>query len=892
MDLLLPSMSTTEFIQNDNSHSTPVVLPRVVSNSSANLVSLLKQSLQQTQTELNQQIFLNSELKIYKSKYEDLNNDYNVLATNYESLESEKKFSDIEIANLRKETEELSSQLFSEANNMVSQARKEAFNYKKINDALKNEISEKDNLVHILKSQLSDLKTMLQNQDDIDYQNASQQQQQPQQPSRPHSGPLSDNIEITVYPDNSLSNGDSLIENNNNNLQHDIKIQHARNASNGNLSITNHNSTPKTSSAALSLNNNNNNNTSNLIYAPTVQALRYDIKTYQMFTEFGEQLYHEFKSGRHTSNNSKASYLEIKEYKFFKKLMNDDIDPTLRLDEAPGVAFYTKKNLINSMLIGKVSIEPISSVNESYKTDIVLNSLSDLSMNGGSKNSNSGSPKVGNQTSLNEPPVAFEDPCSLCGEIRNDTLDHTRLYVLKVIGTKTVKKKKDQSTNNLAFSKYISNNSSGNTVTITQEYIANQYPLCSYCLHRVRSVCELFAFLRGIKAGIWKFDTKINCQKNWIECVRIRTKVFYSRIGIIESTHNLINNNSFTFNVNQINGIEGNHYEAHSNRNSGYFSNYGTRLSSPVMTNFAAFGTNNNNSNNSTINGGHNNNSGSVSLGNDSESETGSIKNNGIFSNRSSLINSFWGANNNSASSTNTTTGDAAATGPTDSPKSGHKKKGSDLLAYNESSSSFNSEKLEGKIDEAMSSSANVLVTEEPSLNGDEIAGAEDDKHVDASKKIPVEIKAGEVADSTKSELKSAEKVIELKSHSSVEKVANEGEEELEEKADETISIELEAKNKDNEAVVEEPKGISENLAKLDNLEQNDEVKLDREAEKVKKTELEHDLTSRKVSGVESVLLTLDPGPIIRQHHLESTSSLNSDAFVDADHGIADAGFK
>lgn len=555
----------------------------------------------QAQNELNQQIFENSELKIYKLKYEDLTNDYNVLLSRFDSLESEKRFSDIEIANLRKETEELSSQLFSEANSMVSLARKETFEIKKTNDALKNEIAEKDNLIHILKSQLNDLKQMLE----------TLTRAEPEVIASPELEP-----EANLQPESAASET----------LRH-ISL---RNLSSSSLGPNK----PNTASAA------------NFVYAPTVQALRYDIKLYHQFKEFGERLYQEFKSGHHTSN-SKSSYLEIREHKFYKHLLANDIEPALRLDEAPGVAWLSKKNLVTSMLIGKVSIEPVAAVNELYKTATITEE---------------------GEGHSSEPPVAFEDPCSLCGEQRNDTLDHSRLYILKVIGTRTIRKKKDNvvATNTGAFSKLVLTNTK-DTVAITQEYVANQHPLCLYCLHRVRSVCELFAFLRGIKAGIWKFDNPLSCQKNWIECVRIRTKIFYSRIGITEGSGNLVNNTSWSFSAAQIAGLEGNLLLG--SRNSGYFSNIGTRLLSPVMTSFGSF-----------------------SKEPDLEST-----NSGYFSNRNSIIGSFWGTLQPSESGTANTL----------SASPSFKKKDHTILIFNGSISSFNSDKLEGKIDEVIPTNAN-----------------------------------------------------------------------------------------------------------------------------------------------------------------------------------------
>ncbi len=60
----------------------------------------------------------------------------------------------------------------------------------------------------------------------------------------------------------------------------------------------------------------------------------------------------------------------------------------------------------------------------------------------------------------------------------------------------------------------------------------NFYPLCSYCLYRLRSVCNFFAFLRSIRDGFFKCINIEQQQKAWDECCNIRLEMFWSRIGI------------------------------------------------------------------------------------------------------------------------------------------------------------------------------------------------------------------------------------------------------------------------------------------------------------------------------------------------------------------------
>ena len=157
--------------------------------------------------------------------------------------------------------------------------------------------------------------------------------------------------------------------------------------------------------------------------------------------------------------------------KLIRRLVNYEITPVLRLDNASGVGWLLKRNLLNLMMEGSVSIEPISGINETYRTGYSSPSINDTS-NAETKNSHLFSRPV------NSPPVAMLEPCAFCSEQRDDILEHGRLYILK-----TLQK----------------NEHGENEVT-------NQFPLCHYCLLKIRQVCEIFAFLRSLKSGVWNLE--------------------------------------------------------------------------------------------------------------------------------------------------------------------------------------------------------------------------------------------------------------------------------------------------------------------------------------------------------------------------------------------------
>ena len=60
---------------------------------------------------------------------------------------------------------------------------------------------------------------------------------------------------------------------------------------------------------------------------------------------------------------------------------------------------------------------------------------------------------------------------------------------------------------------------------------AQRYPLCKYCLTRLRATCDFLNFLRMIKDGYWRTDGAQAEATAWEESVRLRERMFWSRIG-------------------------------------------------------------------------------------------------------------------------------------------------------------------------------------------------------------------------------------------------------------------------------------------------------------------------------------------------------------------------
>ena len=155
------------------------------------------------------------------------------------------------------------------------------------------------------------------------------------------------------------------------------------------------------------------------------------------------------------NSNAPNSLTPLKDTKCFKRVLAEDIEPTLRLDTAPGLSWLARRTVLNAICEGSLVVEPLPA-----------------------------STKLHNF------------PCSLCGENRKDSIHH-----------RTHRFRTSESDN------------------------AQRYPLCRYCLGRVRSTCDFLAFLRVLKEGHWRADDEEAEKSAWEEGVRLREQMFWRRVG-------------------------------------------------------------------------------------------------------------------------------------------------------------------------------------------------------------------------------------------------------------------------------------------------------------------------------------------------------------------------
>ena len=164
-----------------------------------------------------------------------------------------------------------------------------------------------------------------------------------------------------------------------------------------------------------------------------------------------------------TSPNTPASMasiigppiIHLKETRFYKRALTEDIEPTLRLDTAPGLSWLARRTVINSMCDGTLVVEPMPASNKMHTF-----------------------------------------PCALCGENRKGE-EFARTHRFRT----------------------------------SENENAQRYPLCSYCLNRVRASCDYLGFLRMIKDGHWRTDGVEAEKLAWEESVRLRERMFWARIG-------------------------------------------------------------------------------------------------------------------------------------------------------------------------------------------------------------------------------------------------------------------------------------------------------------------------------------------------------------------------
>ncbi|KAK3670733.1 rab guanine nucleotide exchange factor S2 [Recurvomyces mirabilis] len=149
----------------------------------------------------------------------------------------------------------------------------------------------------------------------------------------------------------------------------------------------------------------------------------------------------------------------LKDSKFYKRTLNEDIEPTLRLDLAPGLSFLSRRSVLSSLLSGSLVVEPFNAAIKSYGLGSVF-------------------------------------ACSLCGEQRKN-----EPYIRK------------------------------HRFRTSESEDAQRYPLCDWCLGRIRASGDFVGFLRMLRDGHWRTECEEDEKDAWEEATRLRERMFWARLG-------------------------------------------------------------------------------------------------------------------------------------------------------------------------------------------------------------------------------------------------------------------------------------------------------------------------------------------------------------------------
>jgi len=67
--------------------------------------------------------------------------------------------------------------------------------------------------------------------------------------------------------------------------------------------------------------------------------------------------------------------------------------------------------------------------------------------------------------------------------------------------------------------------------SVSDDPSSQRYPLCEYCLNRLRATCDFVSFLRMCRDGTWKANTEEEVRYAWEEATKLRESMFWARLG-------------------------------------------------------------------------------------------------------------------------------------------------------------------------------------------------------------------------------------------------------------------------------------------------------------------------------------------------------------------------
>lgn len=240
------------------------------------------------------------------------------------------------------ELENLTSALFEEANSMVAAARKDTEAIEKRNAQLRGQLQDTEMILASQQEQLQDLKATMEK-----LQAESTPARDPSMPSTP----------VT----NSTTVFDALQMSPNATSPPDLSPEHPLHFSQLISPVLRNDITEYADFQDLLLlgrrmglhsRTNSSNNTANQ------QASGQSTYTMATASTSSPNLPGSFSFNNSSPSSSTPSMPALKESKFYKRALAEDIEPTLRLDLAPGLSFLSRRTVVSSLLNGTLAVEP------------------------------------------------------------------------------------------------------------------------------------------------------------------------------------------------------------------------------------------------------------------------------------------------------------------------------------------------------------------------------------------------------------------------------------------------------------------------------------------------------------------------------------------------------
>ncbi|KAH8426414.1 guanine nucleotide exchange factor SEC2 [Aspergillus melleus] len=264
---------------------------------------------------------------------------------------------------IEQELETLTAALFEEANKMVAAAKLEREAVEKKNEQLRSQVKDTESLLASHQEQLAELKSVLQGmnitKDDIDARTIMSTA--PSSPTGPHQ-PLEitkNNGESSALPE--LTCHEELLPGPSSSFPQFIK------------------SVCRTDVPAFE-------DFRDLFQLSTTASKPPSRATSGSYTglnvmslasfgggAFGSSASSPAKSQTHSPNGSlsspqpSVSHIPLKETRFYKRVLNEDIEPTLRLDAAPGISWLTRRSVLSGICEGSLLVEPVPPATRKYE---------------------------------------------------------------------------------------------------------------------------------------------------------------------------------------------------------------------------------------------------------------------------------------------------------------------------------------------------------------------------------------------------------------------------------------------------------------------------------------------------------------------------------------------